>query len=106
MAALAKILSQMGHIVRGVDVEEDFYTLNHSYPIQLENFSNMNLKKSYYYIIGNAYTRHSVTKYIQNMKYQYMIYPQFLNWYFKEKKWISVAATSGKTTTNGRLKIH
>lgn len=106
LSALAKILSELGHIVRGVDVEEDFYTLNHKHPIQIENFSNMNLKKSYYYIIGNAYTHHSVTKYIQNMHYTYEYYPKFLDHFFSNKKWISVSGTSGKTPTNGRLKIH
>lgn len=99
LSGLAKILVDMGHIVLGVDVAEEFYTLNESYPMRIENFSNMNLKKSYFYIIGNAYTHHSVTKYIQRMKYHYAYYPQFLTRFFKQKKWICIAGTSGKTTT-------
>ncbi|MDE7384900.1 MAG: hypothetical protein K2M84_03975, partial [Anaeroplasmataceae bacterium] len=99
LSALAKILSKQGHIVRGVDVEEEFYTMNSRYPMRIESFSNMILKKCYFYIIGNAFLKHSVTKYIQNMRYKLMTYPQFLNFYFKDKKWISISGTSGKTTT-------
>lgn len=99
LSALAKILSKQGHLVRGVDVEENFYTMNSKYPIRIESFSNMKLDKSYFYIIGNAFLKHSVTKYIQNMGYTCMSYPQFLNFYFQDKKWICIAGTSGKTTT-------
>lgn len=103
LSALAKILSAQGHVVRGVDVEEDFYTMNSRYPIRIESFSNMKLKNCYFYIIGNAFTNHSVTKYIERMKYTHMSYPQFLNFYFKDKKWICVSGTSGKTTTTKML---
>ncbi|MDE6660449.1 MAG: hypothetical protein K2J93_01330, partial [Anaeroplasmataceae bacterium] len=99
LSALAKILSKQGHIVRGVDVEEDFYTMNSKYPIRIESFSNMKLKNCYFYIIGNAFLKHSVTEYIQNMGYRYMTYPEFLNDHFKDKRWISISGTSGKTTT-------
>ncbi len=103
LSALAKILSDMGHIVRGVDVEEEFYTLNDKNHIQIESFSNMKLKKSYFYIIGNAYKNHSVARYIQKMKYYFLSYPDFLNYYFKNQKWIGVSGTSGKTTTTKML---
>ncbi len=103
LSALAKILSEQGHIVRGVDVEEDFYTMNSIYPIRTESFSNMQLKKCYFYIIGNAFINHSVTKYIQSMVYTYMTYPQFLNYHFNNKQWICVSGTSGKTTTTKML---
>ena len=73
MSALAKILSQLGHIIKGVDVEEDFYTLKNTENISIETFANMNLRKSYYYIIGNAYQEHSVTKYLKNKKYYYFM---------------------------------
>ncbi|MDE6414979.1 MAG: hypothetical protein K2K48_06155 [Anaeroplasmataceae bacterium] len=99
LSALAKILIKQGHIVRGVDVEEEFYTMNSKYPIRIESFSNMQLKNCYFYIIGNAFLKHSVTKYIQNMGYKSMTYPQFLNYHFQNKKWIGISGTSGKTTT-------
>lgn len=103
LSALAKILSEQGHIVRGVDVEEEFYTMNSKYPIYIESFSNMQLKKCYFYIIGNAFLKHSVTKYIQNMGYKYMTYPQFLKYHFRDKKWLCISGTSGKTTTTKML---
>lgn len=103
IGALAKILSKQGHIVRGVDVEEEFYTMDMNYPIAIENFSNMQLKKSYFYIIGNAFLNHSVTKFIQKMKYKYMTYPAALNHFFNNKFWICVSGTSGKTTTTKML---
>ena len=99
LSALAKILLGKGHIVRGVDVEENFYTLKNTYGIKIESFSSMNLKKSYYYIIGNAYQKHSVTSYIKCMNYKWDNYPQFLSKFFHKEKWICVAGTSGKTTT-------
>ena len=54
MSALAKILYQQGHMVTGVDVENDFYTMKNLENISLENFNNMQLKRHYFYIIGNA----------------------------------------------------
>lgn len=103
MSALAKILYQLGHIVKGVDVEEEFYTIKNTDNIPIETFSNMNLKKSYYYIIGNAYQEHSVTKFLKNKKYKYEMYPRFLDTYFKDKQWICVSGTHGKTTTTKML---
>lgn len=103
LSALAKILSEQGHIIRGVDVEEEFYTMSSFCSMHIESFSNMQLHKSYFYIIGNAFIEHSVTNYIRNMGYKFMTYPQFLNYYFKNKKWICVSGTSGKTTTTKML---
>ncbi|MCM1130357.1 MAG: Mur ligase family protein [Roseburia sp.] len=103
LSALAKILSNQGHLVRGVDVEEDFYTMNSKFPIRIESFSNMKLKKCYFYIIGNAFINHSVTKYIKSMRYIHMTYPKFLSYHFKDKTWICISGTSGKTTATKML---
>lgn len=103
LSALAKILNNLGHLVSGVDVKDDFYTSNDLTRIKLEDFANMNLKPSYYYVIGNAYVSHSVTKYIINMNYKYDYYPTFLTKFFKNKKWLCVAGTHGKTTTTKLL---
>ena len=89
--------------MRGVDVEEEFYTLKQPLNIKVESFSNMKLKKCYFYIIGNAFVKHSVSKFLQNMNYRYMLYPEFLSYFFKDKKWICVSGTSGKTTTTKML---
>ncbi len=103
MSALAKILYQQGHMVTGVDVENDFYTMKNLENISLENFNNMQLKRHYFYIIGNAYKNHSVTNYIKHMKYYTLEYPQFLTKHFRKKSWICVAGTHGKTTTTKML---
>lgn len=103
MSSLAKILHREGHIVKGVDVEDEFYTFTNDNGIHIETFSHMKLKKSYFYIIGNAYQNHSVTNYIKNMRYKNLSYPKFLTYYFKKQYWICVAGTHGKTTTTKML---
>lgn len=103
LSSLAKILSRIGHIVRGVDVAEEFYTIGNKNSIKIEDFSNMFLKSSYYYIIGNAYINHEITKFIKDNNYVYKNYPDFLNYYFKNKKLISISGTSGKTTSSKML---
>ncbi|MDE5565914.1 MAG: hypothetical protein K2I77_02900, partial [Anaeroplasmataceae bacterium] len=72
MSALAKILYQEGHLVMGVDVLEDFYTSKDLNGIQLEDFDHMNLKDSYFYIIGNAFMNHDVTNYIMSKGWKYL----------------------------------
>lgn len=102
LSALAKILIDNGHIVYGVDESTSFYT-EKNLNAKIEAFDKMILKKSYFYIIGNAYTNHSVSKYIKLMKYYYMSYPQFIAYYFKNYNFISVCGSHGKTTTTKLL---
>lgn len=97
LSSLCRLLLKDGHIVKGVDVFESFYTDKGI--DNIETFDNMNLKKSYYYIIGNAYIDHNVTNYILKMGYYYKYYPSFLTSYYKNKKWICVSGSHGKTTT-------
>lgn len=99
MSGLAQLLLKEGHLVFGVDVEEEFYTSKNLKGIILEDFSKMNLKPTYFYIIGNAFKNHSVANYIKNMRYRYMDYPSFLVQHFKSKKWICISGSHGKTTT-------
>lgn len=99
MSALAKILAREGHIVKGVDINEDFYTIKDNESIKIETFSSMRLKSSYYYIIGNAYRNHSVANYVTRMHFYYLYYPDFLKYHYKNKKWLCVSGTHGKTTT-------
>ena len=96
MSSLAKILIAEGHIVKGVDVEEDFYTNKGIYG--MESFNAYNLK-SYYYIIGNAYINHKIVTEIKKRRYYYKNYPSFLVEHFNKKKWICVSGSHGKTTT-------
>lgn len=103
MSGLAKLLLGDGHIVHGVDVEEDFYTCKGLEAAEMESFSSMKLQPSFFYIVGNAYVNHSVTNYIKKMKYHFAYYPQFIVQYYKHKNWICVSGSHGKTTTTKLL---
>lgn len=103
LSALASVLKEQGHIVRGVDIETKFYTEKGLKEIQYDDFNNMKLKPYYFYIIGNAYLNHSVTNYIKRMKYYFMTYPEFIGYYFKNYNFISICGSHGKTTTTKML---
>ena len=103
MSALARVLADQGHIVKGVDVEDYFYTEDNLNNCLIESFNLMHLNPYYFYIIGNAFINHSTVKYIKLMKYHYMEYPKFINWYFKQYNFISVCGSHGKTTTTKML---
>ncbi len=98
MASLARILIDYGHVVLGVDEEEDYYTNDSLKDIKIDKFYEMNLRKDYYYIIGNAFVNHKVTKYIINSNYNYDYYPHFIDTFFSKFK-IAISGSHGKTTT-------
>ena len=98
MSALAKLLISEGHIVKGVDDTNHYFTEKGLF-INIESFYNMKLKASYYYIIGNAFRNHKVTSYIIKKNYYYKLYPEFLNYHYKGYKWICVSGSHGKTLT-------
>ena len=97
MSALANILYKDGHTVEGVDVKEDFYTCSNLENIDIVSFENFMLKDDCFYIIGNAYVEHLITKNIieKNLAFEY--YPKFIAKYFKDLKMIGVAGSHGKT---------
>lgn len=99
MSALANLLNDLGHSVLGVDKEEVFFTDNVLSKFKIESFDNYDLKEDNFYIIGNAYHKHLITKQIIRRKYDYKYYPDFIDSYFKNYQKISVAGTHGKTTT-------
>lgn len=103
MSALAKLLIDKGHIVLGVDSHDSFYTEHDIINASVESFESMILKKSYFYIIGNAYVYHRVTSYIRKMGYYNMTYPEFISSYFKNYFFISVSGSHGKTTATKML---
>lgn len=98
MSALAKLLISEGHIVKGVDTKEHFFT-EEGLNINIDSFYNMKLKASYFYIIGNAFKNHKITNYILKMGYHYDYYPSFLRNHFKDSFWICVSGSHGKTLT-------
>lgn len=99
MSALAQVLYDNGHIVKGIDTDEYFFTQRPLCNIRIENFNDFKLSKSYIYIIGNAYINHDITKLIIKNKFKYYTYPNFINTYFKNYRFIAVSGSHGKTTT-------
>lgn len=99
LSALAVLLKEQGHIVRGVDIDKEFYTEKNLKEISIEPFAKMKLSPNYYYIIGNAYVHHSVTRYIKHCHFYYKVYPEFIKKYFKNNIFLAVSGSHGKTTT-------
>ena len=99
MSALANILVDLGHDVKGVDYDKKFFTeATFRNSIIVEKFENCILNKEYFYIIGNAFKMSEITKRIIREGYQYSFYSDFLEDFFKLKK-IGISGSHGKTTT-------
>lgn len=97
MSALAKLLVLDGHIVEGVDVGDDFYTSKSLENIKKYSFDEFILKDDFFYIIGNAYLEHDITKSVINSGLSYEYYPVFISKYFKDFSMIAVSGSHGKT---------
>lgn len=101
MASLARVLTDYNYEVMGVDFDEHFATED-KLNCKVESFRSMSLNKDYYYIIGNAFKDHSVTRYLINNKFNYDYYPHFIATFFS-KRFVCVAGCHGKTTTTSLL---
>lgn len=97
MSALAKILLDQKHIVRGYDLKEDFFNKDDLKNITIDNTNYFN--KDYIYIIGNAFINHPFVKELKEQNFKTITYPKFINTYFSKYKIISISGTHGKTTT-------
>lgn len=104
MSALAKLLLLDGHIVEGIDVKEDFYTSDNICDLNIYSIDQFILKKDFFYIIGNAFVEHEITKNIIDNLANYEYYPKFVSKYFNDKKMIAVSGTHGKTSSAFMLK--
>ena len=99
MSALANILVDLGHNVKGADYDKKFFTEStFRKSIKVEKFENCILSEDYFYIIGNAFKMFELTNEIIKRNLQYSYYPDFLEQFFKEKK-IGISGSHGKTTT-------
>ncbi|MBO5711674.1 MAG: hypothetical protein J6R47_02445 [Acholeplasmatales bacterium] len=98
MCALANILHKQGHIVRGADVKDDFYTKSKLKEFAIDELNNILVDNTYFYIIGNSYKDKKCCKDIIS-KCRFLYYPEFIAWYFKDYKQICIAGSHGKTTT-------
>ena len=101
MSALAVSLKQLGNIVCGSDVEEDFFTtasLNDE-NIEIKTFNKDNITDEYTYIISSAYgvDNPEVNEVFKN-NYDYYYYHDFME-NFYHGTIIGVSGTHGKTTT-------
>lgn len=103
MSALAQVLVQQGHIVIGADNKNNYYTCKNLKNIKLESFKSMKLKKSYFYIIGNAYVNSNIGRYIKEMYPISMSYSEFIPYYFSSYNLTTVSGSHGKTTTTKML---
>ena len=75
MSALANILDDLGHNVRGADYDKKYFTeATFRKEIIVEDFENCILNESYFYIIGNAFKVFDLTNEIKEKKYQYAFY--------------------------------
>lgn len=98
MSALANILVDLGYKVGGADYEKRFFTETISCRVEIDKFDDVPLNEGCFYIIGNAFKLHDVTKKIisNNLRYEY--YPNFIENFFKMNK-IGISGSHGKTTT-------
>jgi UDP-N-acetylmuramate--alanine ligase len=104
MTALANLLYEKGHIVRGCDIETNFYTESKLKRFKIDNINNIEVKEKYFYIIGNAYVNHDMVNEIKRLKYHYLCYPEFVSKFFKYHKQLCVSGSHGKTTSSAMLK--
>ncbi len=102
MCALANLLKKEGHIVKGADVKEDFYTKPKLYDFAIDELDNIKINEGYFYIIGNAFKDSIYCEGILQ-KCRYLYYPEFIKEHFKYHKQICIAGSHGKTTTTALI---
>mgnify|MGYP000876367933 CR=1 FL=1 len=101
MSALAISLKQLGHIISGSDVEEDFFTKEglDANGIEVKQFNANNISNDYVYIISSAYDdENEEVKEVLEHGYKYYYYHEFMKEFYKGII-IGVSGTHGKTTT-------
>ena len=99
MSALANILVDLGYEVSGADYNKKYFTEDTLRDcIKVESFTDLKLDKRYFYVIGNAFKVHDITKKIKELDYGFAYYSNFIESFFKMKK-VGISGTHGKTTT-------
>lgn len=104
MSGLAKILLMDEHIVEGIDVNDDYYTIENLKGIKLYDFKNYELNRDFTYIIGNSFQNHKIVSEIQKSQYSFEFYPKFVSKYFEKYDMIAISGTHGKTRLKGQRK--
>jgi UDP-N-acetylmuramate--alanine ligase len=87
MSALANILDDLGHNVRGADYDKKYFTeATFRKNIVVENFNESKLNEEYFYIIGNAFKMFELTSELKKRNYKYLFYSEFIEEFFKMSK--------------------
>lgn len=101
MSALAVYLSEAGHIVKGSDFSDYYFTVDelNKHNIEIFTYDTTNITNDYIYIIGLSIKKDNVEfAEILNRDLEYYYYNDFIG-EFIDKKMIAVSGTHGKTTT-------
>lgn len=104
MAALALILDDLGYVVTGSDVREDFFTSAKlkKRNLKVSYFNEDNITKDKIYIASSCYGMGNVeVNLVKNNNYEFYYYHEFIEKFFKNK--IGISGTHGKTTTTSIL---
>lgn len=105
MAPLATILSELGHVVCGSDIDKYIFTEDglKSHGIDIYSFDKNNIKDHMNVIIGNSFdeTNEEVKAALDNKTVSTIYYFEFLGEFMEKFSSISIAGTHGKTTTTG-----
>lgn len=105
MAALACILLDLGHIVTGSDVPEEFFTSKKlkKRNIITQTFSEKNISNDKVYIASSCYDEKNIEVALVKKKgLPFYYYHDFIEHYFNMAK-IGVSGTHGKTTTTSLI---
>ena len=107
MAALACILSDLGHEVIGCDLEKHFFTQDEldNRGIKILPFNKNNIIDNSVVIVGNAFLEdfEEVVAARNNSSVTVYRYHEFLGEFMKDYTSFCVAGSHGKTTTTGML---
>ena len=105
MSALAGILKDLGHVVTGSDVAEDFFTAKKlkAKKIRTLPFSEANIRPGKTYIASSCYRDdHVEVAAVKNQGLPFYYYHEFIESFFTAPK-IGVSGTHGKTTTTSLI---
>ncbi|HEY8436581.1 MAG TPA: UDP-N-acetylmuramate--L-alanine ligase [Haloplasmataceae bacterium] len=101
MSALAQLLYDHNHEVRGCDFEKEYYTTKglHARNIQVDSIENAKIPKDYLVIVGNAFVNHERVEELRKQKYWLRTYSEFLGDLSRSYQSIAISGSHGKTTT-------
>lgn len=101
MSALAQLLFDHNHEVRGCDYEEEYYTTKGLYErhIIIDTIDEAKISKDQIVIVGNAFVNHENVQKLRKEKYWVYTYSEFLGDLSRTYQSIAITGSHGKTTT-------